>query len=148
MSNNSNRKTIKIKYFNDVERIKKISKGDWIDLRASETVVLKTGEATLIPLGVGMKLPEGYEAHIAPRSSSYKKWGIIQTNSIGVIDNSYSGDDDMWMMPVFATRDTTINKNDRVCQFRIMKIQPEIEFDEVVFLDESSRGGFGSTGVN
>lgn len=139
--------TIKIKYFdNEIDKIEKISKGDWIDLRSTETVHLKKGEFHLIPLGVGMILPSGYEAHIVPRSSTYKNFGIIQTNHMGVIDNSYSGDSDQWMMPVIAMRDTTINKNDRICQFRIEKIQPEIIFEEVEHLDEVSRGGFGSSG--
>lgn len=100
----------------------------------------------LIPLGVGMKLPEGYEANIVPRSSTYKNFKILQTNCFAVIDNSYSGDADEWKLPVIAMEDTTINKNDRICQFRINKIQPEIEFEEVEHLDEVSRGGIGSTG--
>ena len=94
-----------------------------------------------------MKLPDGYEAHVVPRSSTYKNFGVLQTNHMGVIDNSYSGDTDQWMMPVIAMRDTTINKNDRICQFRITHIQPQITFDEVDHLDEVSRGGVGSTGV-
>lgn len=140
---------IKIKYHNpDLEKIEKISIGDWIDLRASENVTLKAGESKIISLGVSMKLPEGYEAHIVPRSSTFKKWGIIQTNHMGVIDNSYSGNNDVWGMPVYAIRDTEIKVNDRICQFRIVKRQPEVEFIEVDKLDGSDRGGFGSTGVN
>ncbi|MCC8081834.1 MAG: dUTP diphosphatase [Lachnospiraceae bacterium] len=139
---------IKIKYFSDrIDRLKYIDgKSDWIDLRASETIVLKAGESALIPLGVAMELPEGYEAHIVPRSSTFKNYGILQTNSCGVIDGSYCGDEDMWRMPVYATRDTVIRENDRICQFRIMENQPEIVFDEVSFLSNDSRGGFGSTG--
>lgn len=137
---------IKIKYLKDIEKIEKISKGDWIDLRAAEDVELKNGEFKIIPLGVAMEIPRGYEAHLAPRSSAFKKWGIIQTNSIGVIDNSYSGDNDEWGMPVIAMRDTKINKNDRICQFRIVESQPEIEFVEVDTLGNADRGGFGSTG--
>ena len=137
---------IKIKYLKDIERIEKISKGDWIDLRAAEDTELKNGEFKIIPLGVAMEIPRGYEAHLAPRSSTFKKWGIIQTNSIGVIDNSYSGDNDEWGMPVIAMRDTKINKNDRICQFRIVESQPEIEFVEVDTLGNADRGGFGSTG--
>ena len=137
---------IKIKYLKDIEKIEKISKGDWIDLRAAEDVELKNGEFKIIPLGVAMEIPRGYEAHLAPRSSTFKKWGIIQTNSIGVIDNSYSGDNDEWGMPVIAMRDTKINKNDRICQFRIVESQPEIEFVEVDTLGNADRGGFGSTG--
>ena len=138
---------IKIKYFdNEIDKIEKISKGDWIDLRSAETIHLKKGEFHLIPLGVGMKLPEGYEAHVVPRSSTYKNFKVIQTNHMGIIDNSYSGDSDQWMMPVIAMENTTINKNDRICQFRINEIQPEIEFEVVEHLDDVSRGGFGSTG--
>ena len=138
---------IYIKYFSqDIERIEKISKGDWIDLRAAADLEFKAGEFKLIPLGVGMILPEGYEAHVAPRSSTYKNFGIIQTNSIGVIDNSYCGEKDEWKMAAYALRDTVIHKNDRICQFRIMEKQPEFEFVEVEHLKEESRGGFGSTG--
>ncbi len=136
-----------IKYFTeDVIPVEKISKGDWIDLRAAADVEFRAGEFKLIPLGVGMILPEGYEAHIAPRSSTYKNFGIVQTNSIGVVDNSYCGDEDEWMMAAYALRDTLIRKNDRICQFRIIEKQPEIEFETVEHLRETSRGGFGSTG--
>ena len=138
---------IQIKYFdNEIDKIKKINKGDWVDLRSTETIHLKKGEFRLIPLGVGMKLPDGYEANIVPRSSTYKNFKILQTNCFAVIDNSYSGDSDEWKLPVIAMEDTVINKNDRICQFRINKIQPEIEFEEVERLDEVSRGGIGSTG--
>jgi dUTP pyrophosphatase len=140
---------IKIKYFaNNIDKVEKIDKGDWIDLRAAQNISLKAGEFKLIPLGVGMKLPEGYEAYLAPRSSTFKKWGIIQTNSIGVIDESYCGDEDQWMMPVFAIKDTEIKVNDRICQFRISKKQPEVSFTEVKELLDETRGGFGSTGTN
>ena len=140
--------TIQIKYFvKDIEKVSKIDKGDWIDLRAAETVEMKAGEFRLIPLGVGMILPEGYEAHLAPRSSTYKNFVIIQTNSVAVIDESYCGDNDQWRYPAYALRDTVINKNDRICQFRIMKKQPEIEFIEVGALKDTDRGGFGSTGT-
>lgn len=140
--------TIKIKYFDkDIDKIEKISKGDLIDLRSAETVELMKGEFHLIPLGVGMKLPEGYKANIYPRSSTYKNFGIILTNSVGQVDNSYSGDSDQWMAPVVALRDTVIHKNDRICQFEIQRIQPEIEFVEVEHLGDLNRGGIGSTGV-
>lgn len=140
---------IKIKYFNkDIEKIKSIDKGDWIDLRAAERVILQRGDFALIPLGIGMKLPEGYEAHVVPRSSTFKNFGVIQTNHVGIIDNSYSGDEDQWFYPVYALRDITINVNDRICQFRIVEKQPEITFNEVEKLDDVSRGGFGSTGVS
>ena len=137
---------IKIKYFTDIQPIEKIEKGDFIDLRSAEDIDLDAGDFAIIKLGVGMKLPEGYEAHIVPRSSTYKKWGIIQTNSVGIVDNSYSGDNDQWMMPVLAMRDTHISKNDRICQFRIVEKQPDVEFTVVEKLDDESRGGFGTTG--
>ena len=142
-----NVKTIKIKYFTDIEQIGKISQGDWIDLRAAETVSLSKGEFKLISLGVGMILPDGYEAHIVPRSSTFKKFHIIQTNHMGIIDNSYCGEQDEWKFPALAVEDTIINKNDRICQFRIVKKQPEIVFEQVEKLSDNSRGGFGSTGV-
>lgn len=140
---------IKIKYFDEsLEKLAYIGgKSDWIDLRASETVELKSGDFKLIPLGVAMELPKGYEAHVVPRSSTFKNYGILQVNSCGVIDNSYCGDEDMWRMPVYATRDTVIHKNDRICQFRIVENQPAIVFEETESLQNESRGGFGTTGV-
>lgn len=141
-------KKIKIKYFyNDIEKIKKIEQGDWIDLRIAEDVELKAGEFKLIPLGVGMILPDEYEAHVVPRSSTFMKFGVIQTNHFGVIDNSYCGENDQWYFPAYALRDTILHKNDRICQFRIVKKQDEIEFEEVERLKDKNRGGFGSTGV-
>lgn len=139
---------IKIKYFTDkIDKLAYIDgKSDWIDLRASEEVTLKQGEFSLIPLGVAMELPKGYEAHIVPRSSTYKNFGVIQANHCGVVDGSYCGDNDMWRMPVIAMRDTQIHVNDRICQFRIMKNQPEILFEEVEHLEGKDRGGFGTTG--
>ena len=139
---------IRIKYFTDaIERLTYIDgKSDWIDLRASEEVTLKAGEFCLIPLGVAMELPEGYEAHVVPRSSTFKNYGIIQTNSCGIIDGTYCGDDDMWRMPVYAVRDTVIHVNDRICQFGIFEKQPKITLDEVESLGNKNRGGFGSTG--
>ena len=139
---------IKIKYFTDkIEKLAYIDgKSDWIDLRASEEVTLKQGEFALVPLGVAMELPTGYEAHIVPRSSTYKNFGVIQANHCGVVDGSYCGDNDMWRMPVIAMRDTQIHVNDRICQFRIMKNQPEILFEEVEHLEGKDRGGFGTTG--
>lgn len=141
-------KTIKIKYFTDkIEKLTYIDgKSDWIDLRAAEEVTLQKGEFKLIPLGVAMELPEGYEAHVVPRSSTFKNFGIIQTNHQGVIDCSYCGDNDQWFMPVYAVRDTQIHVNDRICQFRIMENQPKLFFNEVECLDNADRGGHGSTG--
>ena len=148
---------IKIKYHcGDIEKIEKITIGDWIDLRAAEDVYIGVNEFELISLGISMKLPKGYEAHIVPRSSTFKNWGIIQTNSMGVIDNSYSGTNDIWRFPAFCLENrsnivgvegTFIHKGDRICQFRIMSIQPTIEFEEVELLDAVDRGGIGSTGT-
>ena len=141
---------IKIQYKDDtIERLKYIDgKSDWIDLRAAEQIELKQGEFKLIPLGVAMQLPKGYEAHIVPRSSTYKNFGIIQTNHTGIVDESYSGPNDWWYMPAYALRDTVIEKNDRICQFRIQKHQPEVVFEEVEALTGQDRGGIGSTGKN
>lgn len=138
---------IKVKYFDkDIEQIQKISVGDWIDLRSAESVELKAGEYKLLRLGVGMILPDGYEALVLPRSSTPGYFGIMCANSMGVIDNSYSGDADEWRFPAVAIRDTVINKGDRIAQFRIIKNQPAIEFKTVEHLNDVSRGGIGSTG--
>lgn len=139
---------IRIKYLNkEIEKLTYIDgKSDWIDLRAAEDVVLKAGEFKLIPLGVAMELPMGYEAHMVPRSSTYKNFGIIQTNHMGVIDESYCGDQDQWFFPAYALRDTGIHVGDRICQFRIMEHQPAIVFEEVESLGHENRGGIGSTG--
>ena len=139
---------IKVKYHTDILPLEMNEKGDWIDLRAAEDMKLWGGYYYYIPLGISVELPEGYEAHVAPRSSTFKNWGIIQTNSVGVIDNSYCGDNDIWMMPIYATRFTEIKKNDRVCQFRIMEKQPHLEFETVDHLGHEDRGGFGSSGTN
>ena len=140
---------IKIRYFTDeIEPLRYVDgKSDWIDLRAAETVELKAGEFRLIPLGVGMKLPEGYEALVAPRSSTFKNFGVLQANSLGIVDESYCGDNDQWRWPAYAVRDTVIHVNDRICQFRIIEHQPKLEFCPVEHLDGADRGGFGSTGV-
>ena len=138
---------LKIKYFTDIEPIKFIeNKSDWYDLRSAEDIELKAGEYRLIRLGVGMKLPKGYEAHVAPRSGTFKNFGIIQANSVAVIDESYCGDNDEWLYPAIALRDTVIRKNDRICQFRIMKHQPPVKFKVVKHLGSTDRGGFGTTG--
>ena len=166
---------IKIKYFSkDYPRLEKISKGDWIDLRVDRLEYIKRtkhkvnttitniireidlkkdtkleykkGDIIKFGLGVAMELPEGYEAEIRPRSSTFKKYGLIQTNSVGTIDNSYKGDNDEWMVEFVAMRDGAINRFDRVCQFRIWKNQPSFEFEEVDRLENEDRGGFGSTG--
>lgn len=141
--------TIKIKYFTDkIDKLTYVDgKSDWIDLRAAEDVQMRSGEFKLIPLGVAMKLPAGYEAHVVPRSSTFGNFGIIQTNHYGVIDESYCGDGDQWFFPALAVRDTWIHVNDRICQFRIMRHQPVISFSQVDRLEGEDRGGFGSTGV-
>ena len=140
---------IKIKYHDkDLDKIEKIPVGDWIDLRSAERVDMWKDEFRIISLGVSMKLPEGYEAHVLPRSSTFKKWGILMTNSMGVIDESYCGENDIWGFPALAMRDTTIFKGDRICQFRIVKKMPEVKFTEVDQMTDPDRGGIGSTGVN
>jgi dUTP pyrophosphatase len=139
-------KTIKIKYFDDAEPIKQIDKGNWIDLKANETIKYNANEFHMLKLGVAMQLPEGYEANIVPRSSTYKHYGIVQTNSYGVIDESYCGDNDQWRFPFYSLREGVINKGDRVCQFRINEVMGKIEFQVVDHLGNEDRNGFGSTG--
>lgn len=140
---------VKVKYFSDkIEKLRYIEgKSDWIDLRSAEKVYLRKGQFHLIPLGIGMQLPKGYEAHIVPRSSTFKNFGIMQTNHCGIIDESYCGDNDQWMMSAYPTRDVWININDRICQFRIIRKQPQLLFEEVDHLGKVDRGEFGSTGV-
>lgn len=138
---------IEVRYHADIDPIERIKGGDWVDLRAAEDVELKAGEFKLISLGVSMRLPKGYEAHVVPRSSTFKNWGILQTNHMGVIDNSYCGDGDVWMFPALATRDVLIEKNSRICQFRIVKKMDNLMITTVDKLDDVNRGGFGSSGV-
>ncbi len=138
---------IQVRYHGDVPPLEKLPQGDWIDLRAAETVELKAGEFRLISLGVSMKLPQGYEAHLATRSSTFKKWGVILTNGVGIIDESYCGDNDIWHFSALAMRDTVIEKGDRICQFRIMKKMPDVTLETVEFLNGPDRGGIGSTGT-
>ena len=142
-----NQKIIKISYHADIDPVLPLKQGDWIDLRAAETVHMKAGEHRLISLGISMQLPEGYEALLLPRSSTLNQFGIIAGNSMGVIDESYCGNDDIWKFSAYAIRDTVINKNARICQFRIIEHQPPLVFEEVPVLSKSNRGGFGSTGV-
>ncbi|MBS5937310.1 deoxyuridine 5'-triphosphate nucleotidohydrolase [Clostridium sartagoforme] len=146
---------IRIKYFENATRLNKISKGDWIDVYANKDMFIKEGERAMIPLGFALELPEGWEGHLAPRSSTFKTWGIIQTNSIGIVDSSYIGDNDQWHMPVFClqgkneengVKGTFIEKGDKIAQFRIMEVMPAIEFEEVETFGNADRGGFGSTG--
>ena len=153
---------IKIKYFDGARKLEVISKGNWIDVYANADMIIKEGERAMIPLGFAMQLPEGFEAHLAPRSSTFKTWGIIQTNHLGIIDNSYCGDNDQWFYPAYCltgkktTYDreigefikyTEIKKGDKIAQFRIIEIQPPIEFEEVEHLGNADRNGFGSTGI-
>lgn len=140
--------SIKVRYLTDsIEKLRYIDgKSDWIDLRCAEEITMKKGDFKLIPLGIAMELPKGYEAHIVPRSSTFKNFGIIQTNHMGVVDESYCGDNDQWFMPAYALRDTVIHINDRICQFRLMEHQPALEFTECEHLGNADRGGIGSTG--
>ena len=147
---------IRVKYFNGQQPIEIKANGNWIDLRANEDVFVPKGEARKIPLGIAMELPEGYEAHLLPRSSTFKNFGLIQTNGQGIIDTSYCGDNDEWGMNAFCLHPMTminglegtmVHKGDRICQFRIMESQPEIIFETVETLGNADRGGFGSTGI-
>ena len=138
--------TIKVRYHADIYPLEKTEAGDWIDLRVAEDVEIKAGEYKLIPLGVSMQLPPGYEALVIPRSSTFKHWGILQTNSCGLIDNSYCGDDDIWYFPALATRDVLIEKNSRICQFRIQKKMKSVKFQTVNTLNNVNRGGLGHSG--
>lgn len=147
---------IRIQMHADIDMPKIIDGGDWVDLRSAEDVFITEGKYMLISLGISMELPVGYEAHIVPRSSTFKNYGIIQTNNMGVIDNSYSGDNDIWHFPAYCLesrcvvngkKGTMIKKNDRICQFRIAKKQQDIEFVKVESLGNADRGGIGSTGV-
>lgn len=138
---------IKIKYHDDsLPRLERFEQGNWIDLRASESVCMRAGEFKIIPLGVSIELPKGYEAHLAPRSSTFKKWKILQTNGVGIIDTAYCGDNDVWGFPAFALEDTVIEAGSRIAQFRIMKTMEPVDFVEVEHLSDQDRGGFGSTG--
>ena len=146
---------IKIKYFDNAKELNVIEKGNWCDLYANKDMFIPEGEKMMIPLGVAMQLPEGYEAHVVPRSSTFKTWGIIQTNHIGIIDNSYCGDNDQWFYPAYCLEPknfidnqygTLIRKGDKIAQFRIIEVQPKLEFEKVELLGNKDRGGFGSTG--
>ena len=137
---------IKVKYLKDIQKIERFNVGDWIDLRSAEDITMKAGEYRMIPLGVAMELPSGYEALVAPRSSTFKKYGLILANSIGIIDEAYKGENDEWNFLAYAVRDTRIRKNERICQFRIIQHQPLIHLQEVDSLGNADRGGIGSTG--
>jgi dUTP pyrophosphatase len=137
---------IKIKYLRDIEPVAAIPNGDWIDLRCAETMSLTAGQYVQIPLGVAMQLPDGYEALVAPRSSTFKNYGILLANSLGVIDGSYCGDGDEWCFPAYVTRNVVLYKNERICQFRIIEHQPAVVLSPVETLGNADRGGVGSTG--
>ena len=152
---------IRIKYFEGATKLKKISKGNWIDVYACKDIFVPLNERAMVPLGFALELPSGWEAHLAPRSSTFKTWGIIQTNSVGVVDDTYIGDNDQWHMPVYCLegkgtelidgeeiKGTWIRKGDKIAQFRIMEVMPEIQFDEVESFGNCDRGGFGTTGTN
>ncbi len=140
--------TIKVRYLTEQEPLQYVEgKSDWIDLRAACDVHFEAGEFRLIPLGIAVQLPEGYEAHVAPRSSTFKHFGLLQVNGVGVVDGSYCGDNDEWFVPMLATREVTVRKGDRICQFRLMKNQPPLKFEAVGHLEGEDRGGFGSTGI-
>ena len=141
-------KVLRIRYLTDkIEKLRYIDgRSDWIDLRAAEDVVFRKGDYRLVPLGVAIELPKGYEAHVVPRSSTFRTFGLIQANSFGIVDESYCGNEDQWFVPMYATRDTEVHANDRICQFRIMEHQPQIIFEETDRLDGENRGGFGTTG--
>lgn len=140
-------KTVKVKYFTDIDKIEKIAVGDLIDLRAAEDIEMKAFEYRLIPLGVAMKLPKGYMAKFYPRSSTFKNYKLIQANHCAIIDESYCGDNDQWYFPAIALEDTVIHKNDRICQFEIVKKMTQFKFEEVDHLKDKDRGGIGSTGT-
>ena len=155
---------MRIKYFDGATKMEKIAKGNWIDVYSNADIFVPVGERAMIPLGFALELPQGWEGHLAPRSSTFKTWGIIQTNSVGVVDDTYIGDNDQWHMPVYClTANCKVNENeiptvdgrqgvwirkgDKIGQFRIMEVMPEIEFDEVESFGNADRGGFGTTGV-
>lgn len=140
-------KQVRVKLHNDQKEFAVLEQGDWIDLATNEGVQMKAGDFKLIPFDVSIELPEGYEAHVSPRSSTFERYGILQANGIGVIDNSYSGDGDIWKFPAYATRHIFIPKGTRIAQFRIYEKQPVLKFKYVESLGNEDRGGFGSTGL-
>lgn len=150
---------MRIKYFDGAKKLEKINKGNWIDVYANDDIFVSVGERAMIPLGFALELPKGWEGHLVPRSSTFKTWGIIQTNHVGVVDDTYIGDNDQWHMPVYCLQNKEkivfqgdeggvwINKGDKIGQFRIMEVMPDIEFEEVDSFGNEDRGGFGTTGV-
>lgn len=151
---------LRIKYLKEANKLEKITKGNWIDVYAYEDIFVPEGGRAMVNLGFALELPKGWEGHLAPRSSTFKTWGIIQTNSVGVVDDTYIGNNDIWHMPVYClqgkdilndlykeVRGTWIKKGDKIGQFRIMEVMPSIEFEEVESFDNEDRGGFGTTGI-
>jgi dUTP pyrophosphatase len=151
---------IKVKYhYDDSPRLQMTDKGDWVDLYTAEDVIITNPvEFQLVNLGVSIELPEGYEANIVPRSSTYKNWNVLQSNHFGVVDESYKGDGDVWKFPLLfvLTNQSIIDemndqlvipKHTRLCQFRINKKQPKLNFIEVEHLGNEDREGFGSSGL-
>jgi len=140
---------IKVKYLADIDPLQQIKIGDAIDVRAAKDINLKYMESTHIPLGFACELPKGYLALLMPRSSTFDKYGIIQTNSIGLIDESYCGDNDEWAMPVVALRtDIHIPKNERIAQFLVIHKEEAMNILATTHLGNANRGGFGSSGRN
>lgn len=142
----SNTKILRIKFIEDVYEIEK--HGDWFDLRCVEDIKMERGDFKYISLGVAIELPKGYEAIVAPRSSTFSRYGIIQANSIGIIDEGYNGDNDVWHFPAYCLwRQTEIPAGSRLCQFRIIEHQPNIAFTISSELGNKDRGGLGSSGL-
>lgn len=157
---------LKIKYMRvnkDIDPLAVNPKGEWIDLRLAENAHLSQGEFKLLSLGIRMQIPEGYEVHVLPRSGTFKNFKLLMVNSVGIIDHTYAGPNDIWKFPALAMEAVGIIKNSRICQFRIVPSQfattkqkqdwlmyDGIEFIEEEWLDgtEENRGGFSSTGVN
>ncbi len=139
---------LKVKYHDsELIKLEQVEGSDWIDLRSATDIEIEQFESKKISLGISIEIPIGFEAHIAPRSGTFDKYGIIMTNGLGIIDNKYKGNEDIWGMNVWAVRKTKINKNDRICQFRIIEKQPNLIFNEVDDMNNENRGGWGSTGI-
>ena len=140
---------LRVKYHtNGIKPLEQVDGSDWIDLRTANEERLDAGDFKLLSLGVSIQLPPNCEGVIIPRSSTFKKWGILQANSCGLIDESYCGDNDVWMFPAMATEDIVIPANTRLCQFRVQKKMGTVEFKTVDQLNNEDRGGFGSTGTD
>lgn len=137
---------IKVHYRPGSPALEQVDKGGCVDLYNYEDITLQKGDFQLIDLGVAIQLPQGYDALVLPRSSTFKRYGLLLANSVGYIDNSYCGTDDWWKAPVYATRDIYIPKGTRCFQFRLIKTQPKLWITTHDSLGKN-RGGIGSTGV-